>query len=163
MKKLFPVLFSLLLFFLTGFEIVYEPYKPIFMLRSEMEQNVKLNPSIEINNPGKIYLKDQFILINEKYRGVHVIDNSIPDAPKNVAFITIDGCIDMSVKGNVLYADNAVDLIAIRLDDSLKEIEITKRIKNVFPELLSPEGRGLNWEEQIAVPKDAILVRWELK
>jgi hypothetical protein len=62
----------------------------------------------------------------------------------------------------VLYADNAVDLIAIKLNENLTGIEVTQRIKNIFPEPVSPDGRGLNWKERRAVPEGAILVRWEM-
>jgi len=165
MKKSIPFLLAVFLFILTGFDneqVYYGPYNPVFMLRSEMEKNVKLEGPKTILNPGKIYLKDHFIFINEKYRGIHVIDNTNPEDPTNVAFINVDGCIDIAMKNNVLYADNAVDLIAIKLDEHMTEIEVTERIKNTFPEPVSPEGRELTWKERQAAPEDAILVRWDM-
>ena len=131
------------------------------MLRAEMESNIRLTEARTILDPGKIYLKDHLIFINEKYKGIHVIDNSNPEVPEKIAFIVVDGCIDLAIKENVLYADNAVDLIAIRFDLEMTEITVTERIKDVFPELISPEGRGLYWSERQALPKDAILVNWE--
>ncbi len=165
MKKIIPYLLAVFLFVLMGFDVdpvYYGPYKPVFMLRSELEKNVKLEEPRTISNPGKIYVKENLIFINEKYRGIHVIDNINPDDPSNTAFLSIDGCIDMAVKNNVLYADNAVDLIAINFNENLTGIEVTKRIKNIFPEPLSPDGRGLTWKERRAVPDGAILVRWEM-
>jgi hypothetical protein len=164
MKKSIPFFLALILFILTGFDdepVYYGPYKPVFMLRSEMEKNVKLEGPKSILNPGKIYLKDHLIFINEKYRGIHVIDNTNPEDPTNIAFINVDGCIDMAMKNNVLYADNAVDLVALKLDDHMTGIEVAKRIKNTFPEPLSPEGRELTWKERQAAPEEAILVRWD--
>ena len=165
MKKTVPLLFAVFLFILTGFvvePVYYGPYSPVFMHRSEMEKNVKLEGPRTILNPGKIYLKDYFIFINEKYRGIHVIDNSNPENPTNIAFINVDGCIDMAMKNNVLYADNAVDLIALKLDENMTGIEVTKRIKNTFPEPISPDGRDLTWKERQAAPEGAILVRWDM-
>lgn len=165
MKKTIPFFLALILFILTGFDneqVYYGPYNPVFMLRSEMEKNVKLEGPKAILNPGKIYLKDHLIFINEKYRGIHVIDNTNPEDPTNIAFINVDGCIDIAMKNNVLYADNAVDLIAIKLDEHMTEIEVTERIKNTFPEPVSPEGRELTWQERQAAPEDAILVRWDM-
>lgn len=163
MKKsihLFSLLLPLLFF---GFDepYYYSEYRPVFMLRAEMEKNVRLDAPRPVRNPGKIYLKDNLIFINEKYRGVHVIDNSDPAFPVNFAFITIDGCIDVAIKNDVLYADNAVDLIAVRLQNFPRNIVVTERIKNVFPEPVSPDGRSLSWKEQQAKPKNAILVRWD--
>lgn len=163
MKKLAPYSILLLLLILTGFQsdaVFNSTYKPIFMLRSEMESNVKLKGPESIVDAGKIYLMDNLIFINEKYRGIHVIDNSNPEDPTNIAFINIDGCIDMAMKDNILYADNAVDLIAVRFDPELKNIEVTERVKDVFPELISPSGRGLYWQEEQAKPDGAILVKW---
>jgi len=141
----------------------YSSYSPVFMLRSEMEQNVKLEGPKTILKPGKIYIKDHLIFINEKYRGVHVIDNTNPEDPTNFAFINIDGCIDISIKDKVLYADNAVDLLAIFLNDDMTEIHVSQRIRNVFPEMLSPDGYELNWQEKQARPEKTILVRWDKK
>jgi len=164
MKRITLSLLSFFLLMLMGFDnepVYYGQYKPVFMMRGEMEGNVKFESPGTIHNPGKIYLKDHLIFVNEKYRGIHVIDNTNPENPTNFAFINIDGCIDMAVKNNVLYADNAVDLIAVRLNPDMTEIEVTKRIENVFPELISPDGRELTWKERQAAPDGAILVRWD--
>lgn len=164
MKKTVPFLLAGFLFILTGFDVetVYNgPYNPVFMYRSEMEKNIKLGGPRTIFNPGKIYLKDHLIFINEKYHGIHVIDNSNPEDPTNFAFIHVDGCIDLAMKNDVLYADNAVDLIALKLDEHMTGIEVTKRIKNAFPEPISPDGRELTWTERRAAPEGAILVRWD--
>jgi hypothetical protein len=164
MKKITLSLFSFFLLMLMGFDnepVYYGPYKPVFMHRQEMEENVMLESARSINNPGKIYLKDHLIFINEKYKGIHVIDNTNSEEPVNAAFIKVDGCIDMAVKYNVLYADNAVDLVALKLNENLNGIEVVKRIHHVFPEPVSPDGRGLTWKERQAVPEGAILVRWD--
>jgi len=164
--KLLKHLFTfVLLLVLTGTyaEYTYRAYTPVFMLRTDMEQNVKLVGPKTILNPGKIYIKDHLIFINEKYRGIHVIDNTNPEDPTNFAFINVDGCIDISIKENVLYADNAVDLIAVTLDENMTSIEVSSRTKNVFPEMIAPDGNGLSWKEKQARPDGAILVRWDEK
>jgi len=164
MKKITPFIAFILLSLCFSFDepyYYYSQYKPVFMLRSEMEKNIKIQSPRAIRETGKIYLKDNYIFINEKYRGIHVLDNSDPENPTPKAFINIDGCIDMAIKENVLYADNAVDLIALRFNPEISEIEVTKRIKNTFPELPAPDERQLTWKEQKAIPENAILVRWE--
>lgn len=165
MKKIVPffILSLLILLVAAGFDVLSEEntYEPVFMLRSELEKNVKLEEPRSIKDAGKIYLKDHLIFINEKYKGIHVIDNSNPETPVNIAFIKVDGCIDIAIKQDVLYADNAVDLIALKLNENINSIEVVKRIKDVFPEPVSPDGRSLTWKEQQAVPDNAILVRWE--
>jgi len=164
MKKI--ILYSVLVFYfmITGFYSepeYYREYRPVFMAREEMEASVKLDGPRTITDPGKIYIKDNLILINEKYRGIHVIDNTIPEEPDKFAFIHIDGCIDMAMNGNVLYADNAVDLIALTIGKNMDGIHVTSRTRNVFPELIAPDGRGLDEKEVMARPDNTILVRWE--
>jgi hypothetical protein len=163
MKKFIPGFFIILCFLISGFD--FEPenfeYEPIFMLRSELEKSVRIESPRILENPGKIYLKDDLILINEKYLGIHVIDNFNPSAPENIAFLHIDGCIDIAMKDNVLYADNAVDLVSLLMKPDMTGIQVTSRIKNVFPELQSPDGRGLSSREQMARPENSILVRWK--
>jgi hypothetical protein len=163
MRKFIPGFFIILYFLISGFDVEPEnfEYNPIFMLRSELEKSVRLESPRILVNPGKIYLKDDLIFINEKYIGIHVIDNSNPSEPENIAFLHIDGCIDMAMKDNVLYADNAVDLVSLLVKPDLTGIQVTSRIKNVFPELLSPDGRGLSSREQMARPENSILVRWK--
>lgn len=163
-KTVISGMLTIVYLLVTGFD--YEPYslyEPVFMLRTEMENSVKLETGRMILNPGKIYLKDNFIFINEKYMGIHVIDNTDPEEPENIAFIHIDGCIDMAMKDNVLYADNAVDLIALSVNPQMTGVQVTSRHKNVFPEVVAPDGRTLTYREETVRPANAILVRWKQK
>jgi len=165
MKKLFIVSCFLLLLLLNGFNPYYEnsAYTPVFMLRSELEKGIRLEGPREMKVPGKIYLKDNLIFISEKYYGIHVIDNTNAEHPVKKAFIRIDGCVDLAMKNNALYADNAVDLVSVKLNQAMTSVEVTSRIKNVFPELPSPDGWGLSYKENLARPEDAIIVRWDKK
>jgi hypothetical protein len=116
----------------------YGNYIPIFMKRADLEKSVSWQSgSRELENPGKIYYKSPYIFVNERYKGVHVINNSNPYNPVKEGFIVAPGCIDMAVKENIMYLDNSVDLVAIDLNAK----EVTKRIRNVFPEPPSPENQ----------------------
>jgi hypothetical protein len=61
----------------------------------------------------------------------------------------------MAVKGNILYLDNAVDLVSFDLNSK----KVTKRIRNVFPEPLPPEDFFRYRLENR--PKGYIIVNWE--
>ncbi len=114
-----------------------QDYLPIFMERSDLEKSVFYIPEArELRHTGKIYTKDGYVYVNERYKGVHVIDNKDPHHPKIFAFINAPGCIDMAVKGNIMYLDNAVDLVAFDLNSK----EVKKRIPRVFPEPSAPDG-----------------------
>lgn len=157
MKQLLPVLLLGGTLFLStssvGPDIWNGRYTPVFMDYSELEESVFFEQeSRDLINPGKIYSKDSFIFINEKYKGVHIIDNSTSATPRQIGFIIAPGCMDIAVKGSTLYLDNAVDLVAFNLETK----EVTERIKNVFPEPISPE----NYYYYGNRPANTILVGW---
>jgi hypothetical protein len=81
---------------------------------------------------GKIYVKNDFIFVNELYKGVHIIDNQDPSNPEIVAFIEIPGNVDIAIKDNILYADSWIDLVVVDISDPANISEIN-RIKAVFP------------------------------
>jgi hypothetical protein len=118
-------------------EDYYYDYYAVYMDRVNLEKSVfYIDAGKEIKNPGKIYYKHPYIFVNEKYKGVHVIDNTHPDNPVKKGFILAPGCLDMAVKDNIIYLDNAVDMVSFDLS-VMKE---TKRIIGVFPELAPPSG-----------------------
>ncbi len=167
-KNLFSVLFTLLcigtgILLSSSEPVVYGDYTPVYMERSEMENAVKIEAAQPLHKTGKIYLYGQYILVNEKYKGIHVIDNSNPEAPINLAFLHIDGCIDMAMKDNILYADNAIDLIALKTTDNFASIQVTDRIVNIFPETESPDGYWSPYYINQFRPDNGILVAWKKK
>ncbi|MDC0231575.1 hypothetical protein OAK19_06370, partial [Aureispira] len=87
----------------------------------------ELKSSQELKNPGKIYIKDDMILINEMGKGIHLVYNANPAEPKKVGFIKIPGNIDVAMKDDIIYADNYMDLVTL----NTKTGEI-KRVKNAF-------------------------------
>lgn len=169
MKKPLKTLFFTIACVATGIllsssePVFYGNYTPVFMDRSEMEAAVKMEAAQPLRATGKIYIYGQYILVNEKHKGIHIIDNSNPAAPQNMAFLHIDGCIDMAMKNNVLYADNAIDLIAIKTTDNFASVLVTQRIINIFPETESPDGYWSAYYIDQFRPKNGILVAWKKK
>ncbi|MDR0726334.1 MAG: hypothetical protein LBF59_10070 [Prevotellaceae bacterium] len=130
----------------------YFDYRPVYMDRANLERSVSyVETGKEMKNLGKIYFKHPYLFINEKYKGVHIFDNTNPENPVNKGFIAAPGCLDMAVKDNIIYLDNAVDMVCFDLNDKTKEV---KRIPNVFPPLVSPDG--VSFEH----PEGLIIVEW---
>lgn len=134
----------------------YWNYVPVFMKRVDLEKSVSYQSARDMENPGKIYYRHPHIYINEKYKGVHVINNSDPATPVNEGFIVAPGCLDMAIKGNIMYLDNAVDLVAFDLEAK----EVTERIRKVFPEPVSPDNEVFYAAKDRA---EYILVAWKNK
>ncbi|MEO6456336.1 MAG: hypothetical protein ABIN97_19825 [Ginsengibacter sp.] len=110
----------------------YSYYNPVYKTTAEVRANIKSNPSRDVQNPGKLYILGKYIFLNEIDKGIHIIDNSNPSSPKNVAFIDVPGNVDMAVKGNTLYADLYSDLVTIDITNPLN-IVVKKYNEGVFP------------------------------
>jgi len=130
-------------------------WNPVFLSREALDNSVKyISGARDMIRTGKIYYRAPYIYVNERYKGVHVINNTDPYKPVKEGFILAPGCIDMAVKGNILYLDNAVDLVSFDLDSK----QVTKRIRNVFPEPLPPEDFLFNVYNR---PEGYVLVEWK--
>jgi hypothetical protein len=111
----------------------YTYYIPVYKTKDEARANIKSNPAKELKNTGKFYIYGNYIFLNEIDKGVHVIDNSNPAQPQNIAFIDIPGNLDIAVKGNMLYADMYTDLVAIDISNP-SSVVVKKIVPYVFPE-----------------------------
>jgi hypothetical protein len=110
----------------------YTIHEPVYKTTAEVRANIKSNSPTPLQNPGKIYIRGQYIFLNEIDKGIHIIDNSHPAQPKNVAFIDIPGNVDLAIKGDMLYADLYTDLVAIDISNPLN-VSVKKIVENVFP------------------------------
>ena len=113
-------------------DFTYTYYEAVYKTKAEVRANIKTNSPRQAENTGKIYIRGNYIFLNEVDRGVHVINNANPSQPVNVAFIDIPGNMDMAVKENILYADLYTDLVAIDITDPLN-VKVKKVIDGIFP------------------------------
>src|SRR4030095_10457884 len=133
LKMLQPfVLFSSCVFLLSGCvkdtckqTYSYKIYKPVYLTFDDLRNSVKPMAAMDLKDIGKIYYKSPYIFINEINKGIHVIDNTDPSSPQNIAFINIPGNIDMAVKDNILYADSYTDLVAIDINNTSAVNEVS--------------------------------------
>jgi hypothetical protein len=141
----------------SGYDYDYKDnydYYAVYMSRETLEKSVfYIESGREMENLGKIYYKEPYLFINEKYKGVHIFDNTNPEMPEKIGFIMAPGCLDMAVKDNIIYLDNAVDMVSF----DLVEKKVVKRIDNVFSELVPPAGYARYDYDR---PKDFIIVEW---
>lgn len=132
-------------------------YEPVILNRTVFETTTFIEEPRTIVNSGKIYVKDDYLFVNEVNQGFHIFNNSDPTNPQNIAFLQVLGSSDISIKEDILYINNATDLIAVLPNLEQNTIEITKRIQNTFPQLWSPEGF-----EYHGLEPDEIIVDWTL-
>ena len=132
-------------------------YAPILLPRSQLSQSVQVQSPREIIDRGKIYVRGSYLFVNERYYGIHIIDNSNSLSPQKISFVAISGCVDMAVKGNTLYADNAVDLVVFDISSPTNPV-LVNRLGNKFSQnRISPDG--YTYPEYV----DNYIVGWKRK
>lgn len=165
MKKipLFLIVFVLTSSFGGVPENPYTEYVPILMSREQLESSVVAEAPHPQPAMGKICLYGDLLLVNEPFKGVHLYDNTNPEAPQALAFIRIPGCQDIHVSRGFLYADNAVDLIVADLNNPA-DIRVTSRTRNIFRESPPPDwGRLPASYLPENRPANMVLVAWKRK
>jgi hypothetical protein len=132
-------------------------YKPVLLQRSVFEKSIVLENPQTIIKSGKIYIKGDLMFINDVNKGFHVYDYSDPKNPVRLQFIKAPGATDLAIIDDVIYINQAVDLVTITYNAITKKIDITNRNKNVFPQKKSPNGFSGNHKE------NEIIIDWEAK
>ncbi|MFD2099680.1 LVIVD repeat-containing protein [Flagellimonas iocasae] len=105
--------------------------RPLVISKAEFATSVDIIAPRPIHQSGKVYTYQDYIFINDMYQGIHVIDNSNPAQPVKIAFITIPGNVDISVKDNYLYADSLMDLVVLDISN-ISDISLVNRLENVL-------------------------------
>ncbi len=130
-------------------EITYIQHIPVYKTSEEMRAEFGLENPRTLENPGKIYMYNNYILINEIDEGIHIFNNEDPYNPSNIAFIRIGGNTDLAVRNNILYANNYIDLITIDISTIQSPI-LLNRVEAVFPSfgIHQTEGFLVRYDEK---------------
>lgn len=131
----------------------YSQYKAVIMSRQQLESSIKMTAPKNMIKAGKIYVKDTFIFITDENKGFHIYDNSNPNAPKLTGFLEVPGATDMAIKNNTIYINQAVDLVAVTINNGT--VAVNKRITNTFPQKNSPD----DWQHYAG--ENEIIVDWK--
>ncbi|HEY5469436.1 MAG TPA: hypothetical protein VIK07_02840 [Bacteroidales bacterium] len=143
-------------------DTTYREYKgnaPVYISYADLRTSVKPAENVDLKNPGKIYYKDNYIFIVEELKGIHVFDNINPSAPVKKTFITIPGVVDISISGNILYADSYVDLVVLDVQD-IANIHEVGRIKDILPYTVPPTGN--DFPKGNIDKEKGLVLRWDL-
>ncbi len=135
--------------------------RPLTMTTEDFKNSVAVVAPLPIGESGKIYAYGDYIFVNDKFKGVHVIDNSNPASPRKVSFIKIAGNVDISIKDNYLYADSLTDLIVLDISD-INAIEIVTRLDNVLRDNVVWPAEADFFEYEGWDYENEILIGWEV-
>ena len=159
-------------FFLFIFSIIivvscdkdeYEYYTlatPVLISADEMRSSVQIVPPKDIIESGKIYAYGNYVFVNDKNKGVHIIDNTDPLNPTKISYINIPGNIDISVKDDILYANSFTDLVVFDISN-INLITVKSRLKDVFPVyFITPlEADAVDWSLAYS-SNDSFVIDW---
>ena len=84
-----------------------------------------------IDNPGKIFIGNDFLLIGEEGAGIHVFDNSNPSSPAPVGFIQLPFTKEFYVENNFIYAESHYDFLKIDLTTITSPVMVDRE-ENAF-------------------------------
>ncbi|WP_347925717.1 hypothetical protein [Pontimicrobium sp. SW4] len=115
---------------------------PIIKSKSEIRNSIEITAAKQTNSDGKIYVYDDLLFYISQNSGIHIFNNQNPENPENIAFIELEGVHDISIKNDILYADNFMDLVVFDISDlsSIQLVNIEEDILvyyAVFPEDVS--------------------------
>ncbi len=131
-------------------QVTYTKATAVYSDLSEI-RDISLKGEIQpVDNPGKIFVAEEVILIGEEEKGVHVIDNSDPANPVPMAFINIPGNREFYVENNHLYAESIYDMVKINIANTSEPV-LVSRVENAFAqEITNEKGEvltGFTFEE----------------
>ncbi|QDK79449.1 hypothetical protein EXU85_12890 [Spirosoma sp. KCTC 42546] len=132
-------------------------YRPVYASYTDARTVQTLAPQ-PLKNVGKIYIKDKYLFINDVGSGIHIMDNSDPEKPIQLAFIAILGNQELAIKDSILYADNLTDLVALNIANP-RNVRLVKRLENVFEYSAFPVATNVRFE--CADPNKGVVIRWE--
>ena len=133
----------------------YTVMEPVYMSLDEIRESVIVEEPENFSAIGRIYLYRNIIFVNDPGKGVHVVDNSDPEKPEIIKFISIPGNYNISVKGDILFADSYMDLVALDIND-IGSIEIVSRIEGVFTAFNNQNNTFFDPEKGVVVGWDQV-------
>jgi len=143
-------------------------YVPIYSTDSSYYKIYSDTPHTT-KNPGKIYVKDNLIFQNDNGYGIHVIDKTDPSSLKKIGFIYLMGNVEMSIRGNYLYANAYSDLVVLDISN-WQAVKVIQRIRDAFKQgneahysgailYIPPPEKNVHFE--CIDPYKGILVGWK--
>ncbi len=108
-------------------------FTPVLESLADIKNSFSVVDDYKIEKPGNIYTYGKYLLVGEKTKGIHILDNTNPSNPTPLKFINLHGNLNFSIYNDIILADNGPDLLSISFSD-LNDIKIVNRAENVNTE-----------------------------
>ncbi|WP_299122543.1 hypothetical protein [uncultured Winogradskyella sp.] len=90
---------------------------PVIKSKSEVRNSIAIKGARATNSDGKIYVYNDLLFYIAQNSGIHIFNNQNPVSPQNMAYIELEGAQDISIKDDILYADNFMDLVVFDISN----------------------------------------------
>lgn len=94
-------------------------------------QAINFEAPRDLKTPGKIYLYENLLIVNDFLQGVHIFDNSNPSAPTSLGFLPVHANQDIAVRNDIMYLDSYTDLLAFDISNP-SQPHFISRLNDVF-------------------------------
>lgn len=105
---------------------------PVIKSKSEVRNSIAIKGAQPTNSDGKIYVYNDLLFYIAQNSGIHIFNNQNPENPQNLAFIDLEGAQDISVKDNILYADNFMDIVVFDIS-TIENIQLLNIEEDMLP------------------------------
>ena len=134
----------------SSVEVTYTKATAKYSDLSELRSTPLIGVVQKVENPGKIFVSENLLLIGEEGKGIHVIDNSDPTNPQTTLFLNVPGNREFYVEGDQIFAESHYDMLKIDISNTAQPV-LVSRVENAFAQdLINDKGEvlvGFDFEE----------------
>lgn len=139
-----------------------EAYVPVYSTMTDIH-DIKVEEKKPTLQAGKIYAYQNYILQNDLFTGIHIIDNKDRNHPVKIAFLNLPLSTEIAIKDNYLYTNNYLDLVVFDISNPANP-KLVKRVENMFPVSVDQKHPPiLNAYFQCPDSSKGVIVKWEKK
>lgn len=113
--------------------VEYEKAEAVYGDLNALRSTPLISDAKTIVDPGKVYVSADLLLIGEEGEGIHVFDNTDPEAPRELYFINIPQNREFYVTNDKIYAETLYDVIKIDISNRQAPV-LESRVENAFAE-----------------------------
>lgn len=149
-------------------------FAPVYGTKAELLASIKMTPPRNLTQPGKIYVYNDLLFVNDANEGVLVINNVDPSNPEKLGFLSIPGNNDIAIRNGYLYADYGLGIVTLDISDINNPVSTSfidrqeSDISLVPPDWMIEKFRSQNRDDdriyfECADPSKGLIIKWEHK
>ena len=86
---------------------------PVTLNRAAVQDSIGIQPARELCTGGNLYAYGQYVFVNVNREGYHLLDNSDPAHPRNLAFLRVPGATHMAFVDGRMVSDSYADMLVL--------------------------------------------------